>query len=189
MKIPHAAYLVAMMWLIQMVQSLFWGDMGRYGILPRDFHGLIGILFAPWIHHGWWHLIGNSIPFLVLGTLIQFKNTVIFWEATLLITLIAGAGTWMLGSPAYHAGASGLVLGYWSFLIANAWFQRSIKAILIASISLILYGGFIFILFDVRPHISWAGHASGIVAGIIVAKLYVNSCKSELLAADSQDIE
>ncbi len=176
MKIPHAAYLLAIMWIVQFVQSVLWIDLGSYGILPRDFHGSLGILLAPWIHHGWWHLINNSVPFLILGTLIQSKNTVIFWEATLFITLIAGAGTWLFGSTAYHAGASGLVLGYWAFLIADAWFQKSIKAILIVSIALIFYGGFFFILFDVRPHISWIGHTSGIVAGIIVAKLYANSC-------------
>lgn len=189
MKIPHAAYLIVLMWVIQMVQSLFWTGIGRYGILPRDVHGLVGILFAPWIHHGWWHLVGNSIPFLVLGTLIQFKNTVIFWEATLLITIISGFGTWLLGSPGYHAGASGLVLGYWSFLIADAWFQRSLKAILMGSVTLILYSGFIYVLFHVRPDISWSGHLSGVMAGIVVAKLYANSCKNRSLIGGGQDAE
>lgn len=179
MRIPHAFYLVVMMWIVQLAQSTVWPALGSYGIVPRSTQGLIGVLLAPWIHHGWWHLLSNSIPFLVLGTLIQFKNTLIFWEATLLITLIAGFATWLLGSPAIHAGASGLVLGYWSFLIADGWFQRSLKAILIGFITLILYGGFIFLLFHIRPNISWVGHVSGMVAGVIVAKLYANSCKNQ----------
>ncbi|MCZ6804677.1 MAG: rhomboid family intramembrane serine protease [Proteobacteria bacterium] len=137
--------------------------------------GLIGIFFAPWIHHGWWHLISNSIPFLILGALVQFKNTTIFWEATLIISILAGLGTWLFGSTAYHAGASGLILGYWSFLLADAYNTKSIKAVSIATIVLIIYSGFFFVLLDLRTHISWIGHASGLVAGVIVAKLYFNS--------------
>lgn len=180
-KIPHAAYLLILMWLVHTVQTILPVDFNSYGILPRDISGLLGIPLAPWLHGGWWHLISNSLPFLVLGALIQFKNTEIFWESTLIITLVAGFGTWLLGSSAYHIGASGLVLGYWSFLIADACFSRSIKAVLIASVALLIYGGFIFIVLDVRSHISWSGHISGIVAGILVAKLYFNSKNKEVL--------
>ena len=116
-----------------------------------------------------------------MGALIQLKNTEIFWESTLIIIVVAGVGTWLFGSNAYHLGASGLVLGYWSFLIADAFFRRSIKAVLLASITLVMYGGFIFIMLDFRAHISWIGHFSGILAGILVAKLYSNStAKSDL---------
>ena len=181
MKIPHAAYLLVAMWLIHVSQTLFPVNFSSYGIVPRELSGLPGILFAPWLHAGWWHLISNSFPFLILGALIQYKNTEIFWESTLIIIVVAGGGTWLLGSNAYHIGASGLVLGYWSFLIADGFFRRSIKAVLLASITLVMYGGFIFIMLDFRAHISWAGHFSGILAGILVAKLYANSvAKSEL---------
>lgn len=169
--IPHVIYLLAIMWLVQLIQMSGW-NLGSYGIVPRDLSGLLEIPLAPWIHHNWWHLISNSIPFLILGILVQAKSTLIFWEATLFIILIAGTGTWLLGSPAYHIGASGLVLGYLSFIIADAYFQKSIKAILIAAISFAIYGGLLFTLLDFRPHISWAGHASGLLAGVVVAVLY-----------------
>ena len=175
MKIPHAAYLLVLMWLVHAAQLLFTVNFNSFGILPRELSGLIGILFAPWLHGGWWHLIGNSFPFLILGALIQLKNTEIFWESTLIITIVAGFGTWLFGSATYHIGASGLALGYWSFILADAFFSRSIKAILLASITLVMYGSFIFIVLDFRPHISWSGHLSGILAGILVAKLYFNS--------------
>ncbi len=175
MKIPHAAYLVMFIWAVFVVEMFIPGSFFRFGILPREMSGLMGILFAPWLHADLWHIISNSLPFLVLGTLIQFKSTEIFWESTVIIAVVAGFSTWLLGSSAYHIGASGLVLGYWSFLIADAFFRKSIKAILIASITLVLYGGFIFIMLDFRAHVSWAGHFSGVVAGIIVAKLYFNS--------------
>ena len=169
---PHVIYLLIMMWALQLAQILSWGSLSSYGIVPRDLSGLAGIPLAPWIHHGWWHLISNSVPFLVLGVLVQSKSTVIFWESTFFIILIAGLGTWLLGSSGYHVGASGLVLGYLSFIIVDAYFQRSIKAILIAVISFVIYGSLLFSLFDFRPHISWAGHVSGLLAGAIVATLW-----------------
>ena len=175
MKIPHALWLVALMWLVHGAQTLFPLHLDSFGIVPRSMSGLLGLPLSPWLHGSWFHLIGNSIPFLILGALIQMKGKVIYWECTLIVMIIGGLGTWLIGSPAYHIGASGLVLGYWSFLIADAWFTRSIKAIMLAVITLAIYGGFVFILFDFRAHISWAGHISGIIAGIVVAKLYFNS--------------
>ena len=169
---PHAIYLLTIMWALQLVQTLNWGSLGSYGIMPRDLSGLFGIPLAPWIHHGWWHLISNSVPFLVLGVLLQSKSTAIFWQSTFFIIFIAGLGTWLLGSQGYHVGASGLILGYLSFIIADACFQRSIRAVLIAVISFAIYGGLFFTLFDFRPHISWAGHVSGLLAGVIVATLW-----------------
>jgi membrane associated rhomboid family serine protease len=165
------------MWGVQTAQVFPWPEIGQYGILPRTYRGLIGIFFAPFIHHGWWHLISNSIPFLIFGSLVQFKNTTIFWEATLIISILTGLGTWLFGSTAYHAGASGLIMGYWSFLLADAYNTRSLKAVIIATVVLIFYSGFFFILLDLRAHISWIGHTSGLVAGVIAAKLYFNSQK------------
>lgn len=175
MKIPHAVYLLALMWLIHITQTILPLDFNSYGILPRDLYGLLGIALSPWLHAGWGHLISNSIPFVILGALIQFKNTEIFWESTLIIAVVAGTGTWLFGSGGYHIGASALVMGYWSFLIADACYRRSIMAIFIASITLLIYGGFIFTVLDFRSHISWSGHFFGILAGILVAKLYFNS--------------
>ena len=174
-KIPYALYLLAAMWLLQFIQSFIWPGLDHYGILPRTLQGGIGIAFAPWIHHGWWHLISNSLPFIILGTLIELKSKTLFWEATLIISVISGVITWTFGTSAYHAGASGLILGYWSFILAEAYYSRSIKSLVTALAVLVFYAGFIFVVFDFRTHISWVGHMGGLVAGIIVAKLYVRS--------------
>jgi len=175
LTIPYTVYLLVGMWLLQLIQSLFWPALAHYGVLPRTIEGGIGIAFAPWIHHGWGHLISNSLPFLILGALIELKNKTIFWEATLIIALISGIITWLFGAKGYHAGASGLVLGYWSFILAEAYYSRSTKSLISAFLVLIFYSGFLFLIFDFRPHISWIGHMGGLVAGVIVAKLYINS--------------
>ncbi|MCF6238430.1 MAG: rhomboid family intramembrane serine protease [Candidatus Marinimicrobia bacterium] len=171
LRIPDALYLLVLMWVIQGAQTLLGFEFGSYGIMPRTLDGLWYIPLAPFIHHGIWHLLGNSIPFLLLGWLIQSKGRALFWEVTLLLTIAGGLGTWGFGSSGYHAGASGVVFGYWAYLLADAYYSRSAKNILLATVTLFLYGGLIISLVDFRPHISWAGHASGMVAGLLVAKL------------------
>ena len=179
LKIPHAAYLVVLMWALHVIQVLIPGDFMSLGIHPRSLAGLLGIVVAPWLHGGWWHLLGNSLPFLFLGAMIQLKSTETFWEVTLLIAVMAGVGTWLFGSSGSHVGASSLVLGYFSFIIADAWFRRSTGSFVIAFMALVAYGGLIFVLLDMRVHISWSGHVFGILAGVVVAKLYARSKDKE----------
>lgn len=171
LRIPDALYLLVFMWVIQVAQIFLGFNLGIYGIVPRTMEGLWHIPFAPWIHHGIWHLLSNSVPFLLLGWLVQNKGRLLFWEVTFLLTIVAGLGTWVFGSSAYHAGASGIVLGYWAYLIADACYSRAPKNIILATVALFLYGGLIFSLIDVRPHISWIGHASGMMAGVLISKL------------------
>jgi len=167
------------MWFIQCLQSFIWPDIAHFGIMPRTLDGLTGIPFAPWIHHGWWHLFSNSIPFIILGSIIQLNSKTLFWEATLIIVVISGIIVWCFGSSANHAGASGLILGYWSFILAQAYYSKSLKSLAIATVVLLIYGGFIFVMFDVRAHISWIGHVGGMIAGVFAAKLYVASEKND----------
>lgn len=170
-KFPDVIYLLGIMWGVHVAQWLMPGNLHQYGILPRTFSGLIHIPFAPFIHGSLFHIIANSLPLLGLGFLIQIKQRALFWELTAITIVLAGLGTWLIGSQAYHIGASGLVLGFWAFILADAYFRRSITAILIAVITLVLYGGLVLSVFDLRPSISWAGHVSGISAGIVIAWL------------------
>ncbi|HEB28250.1 MAG TPA: rhomboid family intramembrane serine protease [Porticoccus sp.] len=169
LKFPDVIYLLGIMWAVHAVQWLMPGNLHQYGILPRTFSGLLHIPLAPLIHGSLLHIIANSLPLLGLGFLIQLKQRALFWELTVITIVLAGLGTWLIGSQAYHIGASGMVLGLWAFVLADAYFRRSIKAISMAVITLVFYGGLVFTVFDLRPNISWAGHMSGIAAGILIA--------------------
>ena len=183
LKIPDVVYLLAVMWGVHALQWVLPGDLHQYGILPRTLPGLFHIPLAPFIHGSLYHLIANTLPLLGLGFLIQLKQRSLFWELTGITILLAGFGTWLIGSSSYHIGASGLVLGLWAFILADAFLRRSIRAIVIAVVTLFVYGGLVFTIFDIRPHISWAGHMSGMVSGVIVAWLNV---RGEKLAAKKQ---
>ena len=173
LKFPDVIYLLGVMWAVHLAQWFIPGDLHQYGILPRSFSGLLHIPLAPFIHGSLWHIIGNSLPLLGLGFLIQLKQRALFWEITAITIVLSGLGTWLIGSSAYHIGASGLILGLWAFILGDAYFRRSFRAIFIAVITIILYGSLIFTVFNFRPNISWAGHMSGIAAGILIAWLNI----------------
>ena len=170
-KFPSVLYFIAIIWLVHIIQWLIPGNFHQYGILPRTLSGLLQIPLAPFIHGSLFHIIANTLPLLGLGILIHLKKHAMFWELSVISVILGGLGTWLIGSNSSHIGASGLVLSLWSFIFADAFYRRSIKALSIAFITMIFYGGLIFSVFDLRPNISWAGHMSGIVAGIIVAWL------------------
>lgn len=167
-QISDVILLLASMWLIFILQLFLPYDLSSYGIVPRTLSGLFHIPLAPWVHHSTSHLMFNSLPLLILGFLVHLSNNrTQFWEVTILIVLLSGLGTWLIGNPGLHGGASSLITGYWSYLLVNALFVRSAKSLLIALVTLFFYGGMFFILLDIRPQISWAGHASGFIAGAL----------------------
>jgi len=171
LKPPTVIYLLAALWAVHGLQWLLPGDLHHYGIMPRSVTELWHIALAPLIHANLWHLLGNSLALLGLGLLIQTKKDAELWELWVILSLFAGLGTWLFGSRAYHIGASGVILGLWGFIITDAYFRRSTKAIVIAVAALVLYPSALFAVFDFRPHISWAGHMSGLVSGALIAWL------------------
>lgn len=166
---PAAIYMLALMWVLYFIDFLLF-DMSHWGIYPRSLQGGFGIISAPWLHHGLYHLISNSIPFVILCALVQWQTPGHFWRVTGIIVIGGGLGTWLFGSAGYHLGASGLIFGYWAFLITSAYYHRTFKSIAIAVITLFLYGGLVFSLLDLRTHISWTGHLFGALAGFCAAQ-------------------
>jgi membrane associated rhomboid family serine protease len=165
--------LVAVFWIVEIADAaLFRGRLDMFGIRPRRLDGLAGIFLAPFLHGGFLHLIANTMPFLILGGLIHWRKPKDFVPVTVLSALIGGAGTWLFGAPgSVHVGASGIIFGFFGFLVARAYYERSFVSILTAFVVLFLYGG---IIWGVRPFqsgISWQGHLFGLLGGIFAASL------------------
>jgi len=170
---PSAFYMFIIMWSVYLFEFIIPGDLSSWGILPRTTSGLLGIPFAPFLHHGLGHIISNSIPLLLLGFFMRISSKDKDLQIITGIAVLAGLGTWFFGSTAIHVGASGVIMGMWSYLIAKAIIDRSIPSIAIGVISFVLYGGFIFTVVDMRAHISWSSHFFGLVAGVVMANLVV----------------
>ena len=124
---------LAIEWIIQIVNAVLFGnDLGQFGIHPLDFNGIWGIFTAPLLHANFEHLIGNSVPGAVFCFLIGLSGRKAWWEVTIIVVLIAGIGTWLLGGPGTsHIGASGVVYGWLAYLIVRGIFNRSLSQFLV----------------------------------------------------------
>ena len=164
---------VAIFWILEILdQFVFHHTLDSYGIRPHSLIGLRGILFAPFLHGGFGHLIANTIPFLILGWLVMIQETSDFWIVTIITMIIGGVGTWMLGAPnSVHIGASSLIFGYLGFLLLRGYFQKNIASILLSLVVGFLYGGLIWGVFPTQPGVSWQGHLFGFLGGVLSAKL------------------
>jgi membrane associated rhomboid family serine protease len=152
-------------------QAILPGGLDHFGIRPHSLLGLRGILFAPFLHGGWAHLIANTIPFLILGWFVMFQETRDFWIVTGTTIAIAGLGTWLFGMPGeVHIGASSLIYGYLGFLLFRGYFERNIPSIIISILVFSLYGGVVWGVFPSQPGISWQGHLFGFIGGIMAAR-------------------
>jgi len=163
--------MVLLLWLIHGVDWLLPRDLRVYGIHPRTWLGLRGILLAPFLHGSWTHLIANTIPLVTLAWLIMLRQIREFWLVSLVVILVGGLGTWLVGATgSVHIGASTLIFGYFGFLLMRSYFERSLVAIAIAILVFFLYGSIIWGVLPTQASISWEGHLFGLMGGILAAR-------------------
>jgi membrane associated rhomboid family serine protease len=162
---------VVLVWLLELIDWLILdGALDGLGVKPRSFSGLKGILFMPFLHNGFGHLLSNTIPFIVLGALVMLSGLNTFFTVVGLSMLVSGVGVWLLGGAnSVHIGASGVVFGLFGFLLTRAYFERSISAIVIAFAVLVFYGGILWGLLPFWLGVSWLGHLFGFAGGVIAA--------------------
>jgi membrane associated rhomboid family serine protease len=161
--------MLAVMWAVEIIDLIPGVDLDRWGIQPRAWRGLIGIPLAPFLHAGLPHLIANTLPFFVLGAIIVLGDATRFVEVTVTIALVSGLGTWLFGAPGtIHIGASGLVFGYLTYLVARGFFAGKPMWILGGVIVALFYGGLLWGLLP-RPGISFTGHLFGALGGLLAA--------------------
>jgi len=142
------------------------------GISPHNLTGLRGILFAPFLHGSFYHIMSNTVPFIILGWMVMIRNIKDFYFVSFMSALVGGLGTWLVGKPcSTHIGASGVIFGYFGYLLFRGYFEKSFVAIAISVAILMTYGGMIFGVLPTRAYISWEGHLFGFIGGIIAAKL------------------
>jgi membrane associated rhomboid family serine protease len=163
--------LVVLMWAVETV-DVFAGDLDAHGIRPRDAAGLEGIATAPFLHGGFGHLIGNTLPFVVMGGVIALAGLARVAAVTAIVALVSGLGTWLVAaSNTVHVGASGIVFGYAAYLLSRGIFSRRPLHLGVGALVLGIYGT--TLLFGLRPTegISWQGHLFGALGGLLAARV------------------
>ncbi|WP_431962163.1 rhomboid family intramembrane serine protease [Nocardia sp. bgisy134] len=163
---------VLLLYAIEGFDAIDSRELDRAGIEPREADGLWGILWAPLLHSGWEHLIGNTLPVLVLGFLVLAAGIGRGLAATAIIWVLAGLGTWLTGGDGtVHVGASSLVFGWLTFLILRGWFTKQIGQIVLGFVVLVLYGSLLWGVLPGQNGISWQGHLFGAIGGVVAAWL------------------
>lgn len=163
----HPLKLAAIIWLLFALDVLWPGSFNQYGIYPRQLPGLAGILIAPWLHLDLLHIASNTLPLLILGSLLQAYGSRVFIWVSVITALVSGLGVWLFSAPGITVGASGVVYGYWGFLLAAGFIHRSLKSIAIAVVVGLLYSALLLSLFSVDSGVSWSAHFFGVVGGVL----------------------
>jgi membrane associated rhomboid family serine protease len=173
-----AIVFVVPVWLVFIVDyaGLFAWDMSRLGILSGSVEGLVGVIFSPFIHSSFSHLLSNTLPLLILIWFLFYFYSKIAFGAFACLWLSNGFLTWMIGRGSYHVGASGLVFALFFFLFFSGIFRRHIPLVAVSLIVAFIYGSTVWSMFPfaemIDISISWEGHLSGAISGLIFALVF-----------------
>jgi membrane associated rhomboid family serine protease len=179
LMLPDGLKAVLLVLLVMYVLQLSDGYVFRrrladtYSIKPRQGNRLLAPLLAHTLHGNWKHLFGNSVPFVVLGSIIALTNLQKFWLATASIMVVGSMGTWLLGSSEGrgHLGASGLITGYFGYVISQGFFSQDVQLALMGIIISVFYFGVFRLVFGRYKGISNVMHFFGFLGGLLGAWL------------------
>ncbi|WP_245911048.1 rhomboid family intramembrane serine protease [Pelagimonas varians] len=173
------AALLGVIWAVELV-NLVTGYVlnGWLGLLPRTIGGLDGVLFMPFLHGSFSHVAANTFPLIVLGSLLAITAQKVVLMASVIIIVLGGLGVWVFGATAIHVGASGLIFGWFGFLVARGAVEKRAIPLLVAAGVTLFYGAMIWGILPGQPGISWESHFFGCAAGIFAAFALRNSAHS-----------
>jgi membrane associated rhomboid family serine protease len=162
---------LALIWILQVFN---WADGYRldteFGILPEHVSRLPDIFAAPFLHFSWQHIEGNSVPLFVLGVLAAYRSIARFLLASLVIAVTSGLAVWLFqSSNELTVGASGLIFGYFGYVLVRGFFDRNLIDIGVGLIAGVLYWTILEVAIPGTPGISWIGHVGGLVGGVLAA--------------------
>lgn len=163
---------VGILWLVKLTENLLNLDFTTFGILPLHLEGLRGIIFSPFIHGSYRHLMSNSIPFLILTFALLYFYRKLAYRIFFLIYILSGICVWLGGRESWHIGASGIVYGLASFLFFSGVFRKDANLLTIGIIVVFLYGSMFWGILPIKPEISWESHLWGSVSGLTLAFYY-----------------
>ena len=167
--------IVAVMWLVKIIETLFHISFSNLGVLPRDVLSIWHIFTMPFVHGSWEHLISNSLPFIILGFLVLQTYKQVSLRIFTIVYALSGLGIWLMArGQSHHIGASGVIYGLAFFLFFSGIFRRDVKSMATALIVALFYGGMVWGLLPIQEGVSWEGHLFGALAGVWCAYRYKN---------------
>lgn len=162
--------------LIFVLNALLPINLNQFGIVPRSSAHLSGILFSPFLHGSWLHLVSNFFPFVVFGGLIGLTSIKRFWLLFVIHIISTGTLVWFFArGNSIHIGMSGVIYAFWGYLIVYGFIRRRLLHIVISLITVIFYGGLVFGVLPTRSGISFESHLLGAIVGAVSGYLFAKS--------------
>lgn len=174
MRIVALSVFLGLIWFVWVLDAVTPGpgSAAGAGIVPRTWHGLDGIVVAPFIHASLEHVLANTVPLLVLGALILLRGVPEFLFVILVSGLVGGFGTWCFGSGGgQHVGASGVVFGFFGYLVFRTAFDRRVSSAVVTLLVAGLYGTAMATSLIPREMMSWSSHFFGFIGGFVAARM------------------
>lgn len=162
------------MWIVFLFEINYGFNFNQFSIYPRKFSSLAGILASPFLHSDLSHITNNTLSFFVLMLIVRFFYKSNYIKIFILGILLSGLLTWIIARPAYHLGMSGVIYVLASFIIAKSFFSKQYNLIAIAFTVIFIYGSMIWYVFPIDQKISWEGHLSGLISGIVLSFFFKN---------------
>ena len=162
---------IALLWVILGTVSTLHIDTRPYALFPGRVDSLLGILTAPLLHSGVDHLLNNSFGLILMGVLLLYRFPSSAPITIVAIWLLSGIGTWLIGRPSFHIGASGLSHGLMYFVFVSGLIRRDRTSIAAAMITFMFFGGMLLSILPQAPGISFEYHLTGAFAGVLCAVL------------------
>lgn len=169
--IPPVFFLL-IMWIVKIIEYTLDYNWFVYGIFPLRAEHLTGIIFSPFLHGDFDHLISNSVPFLFLGTALFYFYRDFAYKVFFLIYILSGLWVWLAAREAYHIGASGMVYGLASFLFFSGLIHKNRALASLSLIIVFLYGSMVWGVLPIKDGVSWESHLFGAVTGLILTLAY-----------------
>lgn len=166
-------FFVLSLWIVFWIEIRFHVNLGDYGIFPRNFEGLRGVVFSPFLHGDIGHLYNNSIPLLILLAALSYFYRELSYKVLIYGVLFSGLLTWIIGRENYHIGASGLIYVLVSFIFFKGVMTKYYRLVALSLVVILVYGSLVWYVFpDIEKGISWEGHLAGLIVGFVFSVVF-----------------
>lgn len=173
--LAYPIFFVLTIWFVFWFEVRFGFNFSKYGIYPQTLKGLRGVVFSPFLHGSIQHLYHNTIPLFVLSMALFYFYRTIAWKVLFFGIIVSGFLTWCIGRPSYHIGASGLIYLLVSFIFFKGVFAKYYRLIALSLLVVFLYGSMIWYALPLEEGVSWEGHLSGLITGLLFALTFRRS--------------
>jgi membrane associated rhomboid family serine protease len=165
---------LAVVWLVQLAN---WGDhyafSRDYGVVSGDVGRLPDILTAPFLHWSWAHIESNSGPLFVFGFLAAYRGVTRFLGLSLLVAVTSGLTVWFFEQGNVDTvGASGLIFGYFGYVVVRGLFDRRLIDTLIGVVMAASFAYLLTVAVPGTPGVSWLAHLGGLIGGVVGAWVF-----------------